>query len=66
MKLTSSDLMIGMGGSRHSYQLSAVRSHRTVGLFSALPHSALSLFTLRVGWFERSETQHNPCKPVLL
>ena len=49
-----------------SYQLSAFRRQiRSVGLFSVVSHSVFALFTLRVGWFERSETQHNLGKPVL-
>ncbi len=41
-----------------SYQLSAFRRQiRSVGLFSVVSRSAFGLFILRVGWFERSETQ---------
>jgi hypothetical protein len=41
-----------------SHQLSAFRRQiRSVGLFSVVSHSAFALFILRVGWFERSETQ---------
>jgi len=28
--------------------------------------SALELLMFRVGWVERSDTQHNPCKPFHL
>ncbi|MEG3346682.1 MULTISPECIES: hypothetical protein [unclassified Pseudoalteromonas] len=30
---------------------------------SVTPTTLLALLSLRVGWFERSETQHNPSKP---
>jgi len=31
---------------------------------SVTPTTLLALLILRVGWFERSETQHNPSKPL--
>jgi len=48
-------------------KLSAISCQlRSRWLFSVVSHSAFALFILRVGWFERSETQHNPYKPALL